>query len=163
MRFALYATILIAMGAAGLRVGSAYRWREKLLSRLVQEMQRLEEQVRVGRPLQLALGQGDMPLFSRMAEFVGTCSAEEAWRKVCETAPASERLDAMESPERRLMEQFWAELGTLDRRSQLDRFAETTRQLVLLRDQSSAEAVQRSRLYGSLGILLGLMIVVLLW
>ena len=87
MRFALYATILIAMGAAGLRVGSAYRWREKLLSRLVQEMQRLEEQVRVGRPLQLALGQGDMPLFSRMAEFVGTCGAEDAWRKVCETAP----------------------------------------------------------------------------
>jgi len=163
VRIALYATILISMGAAGLRVASAYRWRERLLSRLVQEIQRLEEQVRMGRPLQLALAQGDMPLFSRMAEFVGGCGALEAWRKVCENAPPADRLDAMESPERQLMEQFWGEMGTLDRQSQLNRFVETTRQLVCLRDQSAAEAAQRSRLYSALGILLGLMIVVLLW
>ena len=163
MKTVLCAVVLAAMGAAGLRIGSAYRWRERLLAQLVREMQRLEEQVRLGRPLQLALQQEDMPLFSRMAPHVESIGALEAWRKVCVDAPPAERMGALESPERQAMEQFWAEMGTLDRRSQLARFAETTRLLVHLRDHAAAEAQQRSRLYGSLGILLGLAAVVLLW
>lgn len=163
MKLVLCAIVLAAMAATGFRIGSAYRWREKLLAQLVREMQRLEEQVRLGRPLRLALQQPEMQLFSRMAEHVETSGALEAWRQVCREAGPEERLDGLESPERQTMEAFWAEMGTLDRRSQLERFDETTRTLVRLRDQAAAEAAQRSRLYGSLGILLGLVAVVLLW
>lgn len=163
MKLALCAVILAAMGMAGVRIGSAYRRRERLLSQLVQELQRLEEQVRMERPLQLALQQKDMPLFSRLAEPIGRLGAAGAWRLVCDGAAERDLLSAMEAPERRAMDDFWGELGTLNRQNQLKRFAETGDTLVRLRDQAAEEAAQRSRLYGSLGTLLGLMAVVLLW
>ena len=161
MKLALCAALLVTMATAGFRIGSSYRWREKLLAQLVREMQRLEEQVRMGRPLRLALQQPEMRLFSQMADHVEVSGALDAWQQVCRES--GDMLDCMEAPERQIMEAFWAEMGALGRRSQLDRFEEATRALVRLRDQAAAEAAQRSRLYGSLGVLLGLAAVVLLW
>lgn len=163
MKLALCAVILVAMGAAGLRVGGAYRRRERLLNQLVREIQRLEEQVRMGRPLQLALQQADMPLFSRLAEHIEAVGAPEAWKMICDQAAGDDLLTALEPPERQALNRFWEELGTLNRQNQLNRFAETTESLVRLRDQAAGEASQRSRLYGSLGVLLGMGVVVLLW
>ena len=162
-KLALCAVVLASLGMAGVRIGSAYRRRERLLAQLVQELQRLEEQVRMGRPLQLALRQRDMPLFSRLAEPIGRLGAPEAWRTVCAGASEKDLLRAMESPERQAMDAFWEELGALNRQTQLERFAETRETLVRLREQAATEAAQRSRLYGSLGTLLGLMAVVMLW
>ena len=64
MKLALCVALLVTMAAAGFRIGSSYRWREKLLAQLVREMQRLEEQVRMGRPLRLALQQPEMHYFA---------------------------------------------------------------------------------------------------
>lgn len=165
LRLTLYAVVLCAMGLAGVRIGDGYRQRERLLAELVRELTRLEEQMLLRQQaLGEALRQKDMLLFSNLADAVVADGAEAAWTEFClrESAPGG-RLEAMEPPERAAMDAFWAELGLLIRRQQQNRFDETREALTRLHAQAREEAAQRARLYGSLGVLLGLAAVVMLW
>lgn len=159
----LCAVLLLSTGAAGLWISGAYRRRERLLSRLLNELQRLEEQMRLGRPLAQALEKSGMPEMRGMAGEIDGIGLRAAWCAACEGAEGTQPLAAAEQPERQLLEEFFGELGVLDRRSQARRFENVRRALAALHVQAAAEALQRSRLYGTLGILLGLAAVVLLW
>ncbi len=165
IRLTLYAVVLCAMGLAGVRVGDGYRRREKLLSQLIRELDRLEEQMLLRqRALGEALRQKDMPLLCGLAEAAERDGAAAAWADFClrEAKPGGQ-LEAMEDAERGIMDAFWADLGLLIRRQQKNRFDETREALARLHGKAREETARRAKLYGSLGVLLGLAVVVMLW
>lgn len=163
MRGAVCAVILAAMGLSGLSIGSAYRGREKLLAQMVRELQYLEEQVRIGRTVSQALHADGMDIFGRLEASVASADLQSAWENACSDAASGDLLHNIEPPERKVLSEFWSELGMLERNAQLERFAHARRALAELHAKAAVEAAGRSRLYASLGTLLGVAAVILLW
>lgn len=163
MKGLLCLVILIASGTAGVTLSGAYRRRVRALTQLLLELRRLEEHVRRMRPLKQALMEMDSLIIRAMHPHLGAPDPAAEWLKLCEAAPENDLCGALDMPERRTMAHFWAELGTMDMHRQLNRFAETRASLEAVREEAVQEADGHSRLYASLGILLGLGTVILLW
>ena len=165
VRLILCALVIVAMGLAGMQIGDSYRRREKLLGELIRSLKRLEEQMLLRhQPLGEALRQADMPLLSKLADAAEANGAETAWADFCRQETRLEgSLAALEPPERAVMDAFWSELGLLARKEQLSRFSEAQEELRRLHGQAREASAKRARLYATLGVLLGMIIVVILW
>ena len=165
VRLMLCAVVIVAMGLAGTRIGDGYRRRERLLDELIRSLKRLEEQMLLRhRPLGEALRQADMPLLSKLADATEANGAEAAWTDFCSRESGPEgRLAAMEPPERAVMDVFWSDLGLLSRGEQQNRFSEAQEALRQLFGQARESSAKRARLFGTLGVLLGMIVVVILW
>lgn len=157
MRTLMCAVIVAAFGGAGFALSGAYRRRARLLKRLNGDIARLEEQVRCGRPLRGVIA--SIETLAPMAEVIETEGITGAWQQRIR----AEDMLSMEAEETELMEHFWQDFGSLDRRYQLDRFAETRTRLQRIAERAEEESLRQSRLFGSLGLLAGIGTVILLW
>lgn len=158
----LCGVVLCASALAGLRMGEACRQRERLLGAMIRDLERLREQMLLrGCALGEALRSEEIRLFSGMADRAAADGADAAWKALL--AEDGGRFTALEPPEKQVMDAFWADLGLLIRKQQQNRFDVTLDALRRLHEQARADAGERSRLYGALGILLGLAVVILLW
>lgn len=61
------------------------------------------------------------------------------------------------------MDVFWSDLGLLSRGEQQNRFSEAQEALRQLFGQARESSAKRARLFGTLGVLLGMIVVVILW
>lgn len=161
IRVALALCVVLCGALCGRALADGARRRTETLRAMAEATRRLRvHMTSLFEPVQLALEHAGCPLYAAVAEAMRGCgSADEAWEKV--RAKASRRggaIDSLTDADRRALDALFAGLGQSGREEQdilLSGAAETLERLY-----SEARAKQRDadRLYGTLGLLIGLML-----
>ncbi|MDD5952888.1 MAG: stage III sporulation protein AB [Oscillospiraceae bacterium] len=148
-----------AMGAAAL-LGFSESWKLKLRVRELEDLlrffQAMEEEIRyTARPIRWILSQHqtELPFLAQCEERMQTgASFAESWQWAVEHTLIHSGLT---SEDRRYLLEFGTSFGILDQEGQLSSCQMTICRLTHQLEQSRQQVAQKGRLYGSLGILCG--------
>lgn len=130
-----------------------------LLTGLIRGLEDLRAHMtRMLEPAAQALGFTDCPLLRLIgAAMAPGVSAREAWSKVC-AAENRRGMDALVQEDREVLDQLFEHLGESGREQQNRLLGEAARRLRENLEDACARAGEAERLYGTLGLLLGLML-----
>lgn len=154
----LAALVVVGAALSGWAATEVARRRAAALRALLEDAKVLRVQmVSMFEPVPLSLSRARSPLLREVgAAMEGGLSAGEAWKRV-----RGRRAGALSNADREVLDGLFAHLGESGRERQELLLSSAAERLRLLLDEAADRAKRAERLYGTLGLLLGLLLAVL--
>lgn len=163
LKLFLAACIVAACIMMGQSMSLSTKLRCNQLEKAIEAIRALRIQITgVLAPTQSALLATDFPPFKAVAEKMGSdISASDAWREIS-TAKDDRFVNCLNKSEKNYLGQMFAHLGCSGRTAQDELLASCCDHLQVSLDDARVRSKEVSKLYTSLGFLLGLSIVILI-
>ena len=161
----LLSVVIVACAAAGRTLSNVHKRRAELFSELLAAVRVLRlRMLNSLEPIGILLRRSDTRLFRDLGNNLRDgASLAECWQEL--SAQASRRgreLDCLAQSDVRILDELFAKLGASGREEQNALFSMILAQLETAQDQAQARSAETSRMYTTLGALLGIGISVLI-
>jgi len=161
----LLSVVIVACAAAGRTLSNVHKRRAELLSELLAAVRVLRlRMLNSLEPVGILLRRSDARIFQDLGNSLRDgASLAECWQELCMRALRRGRmLDCLVQSDVRILDELFAKLGASGRDEQNALFSMVLAQLEAAQEQAQARSVETSRMYTSLGALLGIAIGVLI-